>query len=58
LALSHHNLAISLFPLGRSDQALDHVQKAIDITSQSLPNGHPQIVAHQDLMNTILQRIQ
>jgi hypothetical protein len=57
LALSHHNLAISLFSLARFDDALDHAQKAVHITSQSLPNGHPQRAAHQDLINTIQKRM-
>jgi hypothetical protein len=35
------------------NEASDHAQKAIQITSQSLPNGHPQRIAHQDLLNTI-----
>ena len=57
LALSHHNLAISLFPLGRWNEALKHVQTAIDITSQSLPHSHPQRLAHQELRNSIEERI-
>ncbi|CAF0814443.1 unnamed protein product [Adineta steineri] len=56
LALSHHNIAISLFSLGRSDEALNHTQKAIQIASQTLPDDQPQIIAHRELLNAIQKK--
>ncbi|CAF1463449.1 unnamed protein product, partial [Adineta steineri] len=56
LALSHHNIAISLFSLGRSDEALNHTHKAIEIASQTLPDDQPQIIAHRELLNAIQKK--